>query len=167
MIAALSVAYRDIRQHKWLAARAVLTGAAGLFLLWSLLALRLANLDDWLYLTGLADIRHFWRNGRAVFSHFLIGGALNFTVGWVVGVLHRQHRTSMVLVFFVSLLLLLDLPRVIPAAIEAAHRAETFSSFVGIALMDFLFLRVPILAGGIWCVRPRPSSRLEMNRATL
>src|SRR5438128_2671831 len=137
---ALAFSCQEIRQHKLLALRAVLTGGVALVLLWGFLALRLANLDDWLFVTGLADIRHFWKGGRAPFSHFLIGGSLNFVAGWIVGRLHREHRTAMVAVFFVSLLLVADLPRVLPAALEASHSLEALAHFVGIALLDFVFL---------------------------
>lgn len=68
---------QDIRQHKLLALRAVVVGNVVLFLVWGIFALRLANLDDWLFVTGILDVRNFWKGGRAAFSHFLIGGGLN------------------------------------------------------------------------------------------
>ena len=158
LLKTLSASYGDLRHHKLLALRAVITGFVALTLVWVLFALRLANLDDWLFVTGVADIRHFWRGGRAVFSHFLIGGSLNFSVGWIVGRLHRQHRVAMVSVFFLLLVLLLDLPRVIPATIAAARSFDGFLRFFGIALADFVFLRLPILVGGIRCVRSPEST---------
>src|SRR5262249_21653865 len=121
-----------------------------LFLVWGIFAPRLADLDDWLFVTGLLDIRYFWKGGRAPFSHFLIGGVLNLFVGWIVGRTHREHRTAMVSAFFVSLVLIFDIPRVLPAFINATlGSVEGFSQFVGIGVMDFVLLRLPILVGGI------------------
>jgi hypothetical protein len=158
------IPFDDIRQHKLLALRAVLTGTISILLLWALFAMRLAKLDDWLYLTGLADIRHVWRGGTSNFSHFLIGGSINFTVGWIVGRLHRNHCNAMVSAFFIFLLLVFDLPRVIPAALSALSNSATFASFIGVASIDFIFLRLPILAGGICAVRsrPKPGSRTDV-----
>jgi hypothetical protein len=146
--------YQDIRQHKLLALRAVIVGNVLLFLVWGIFALRLADLDDWLFVTGLIDIRYFWRGGSAAFSHFLIGGGLNFFVGWIVGRTHLQHRTAMVSAFFISLVLIFDLTRVLLPFIEATRKSvEAFSHFVSIGFVDFVFLRLPILVGGICCVR--------------
>jgi hypothetical protein len=104
--------------------------------------------------TGLIDIRYLWKGGTAPFSHFLIGGGLNFFVGWIVGRMHREYRTAMVTAFFVSLLLIFDLGRVLPPFIEATRKSvQAFSHFVGIGFVDFVFLRLPILVGGICCVR--------------
>jgi hypothetical protein len=144
---------QDIRQHKLLALRAVIVGNVVLFLAWGIFALRLADLDDWLFVTGLVDIRYLWKGGRAPFSHFLIGGGLNFFVGWMVGRTHRQHRTAMVIAFFVSLILIFDLTRVLPPFIQATRKGlEAFSHFLSIGFLDFVFLRLPILVGGICCV---------------
>src|SRR5689334_17648144 len=65
---------QDIRQHKLMTLRAIVLGTLMLILVWVLLASRLADLDDWLFITGLADIRHIWNGGKTAFSHFLIGG---------------------------------------------------------------------------------------------
>jgi hypothetical protein len=146
--------YRDIRQHKLLALRAVIVGNVALFLVWGIFAFRLADLDDWLFVTGLVDIRYVWRGGGTAFSHFLIGGGLNLFVGWIVGRTHRQHRTAMVSAFFISHVLIFDLHRVLPPFIESTGRSvEAFSHFVSLGFIDFVFLRLPILVGGIWCVR--------------
>jgi hypothetical protein len=160
---------QDIRQHKLLALRAVIIGTVALLLVWIIFAEKLADLDDWLFVTGLADIRYFWKGGRASFSHFLIGGGLNLFVGWIVGRTHRQHRTALVSAFFISLVLAFDMPRVLPALVDAAHRGNgPFVHFVSIGCIDFVFLRLPILIGGIFCVRDvRPRAPLETSPTTL
>ena len=154
MLDAVFTICQEIRQNKLLALRAVIVGNLALFLCWAIFALRLATLDDWLFATGLVDIRYFWRGGSTAFSHFLIGGGLNLFVGWIVGRTHRQHRSAMVTAFFLSLVLIFDIHRVLPPFIEATRRSvEALSHFVSIALIDFALLRLPILVGGIWCVR--------------
>jgi hypothetical protein len=150
----------DVREHKLLALRAIIIGVISILVLWRVVALPLANLDDWLYVTGIADIRHFWRGGRSFFAHFLIGGGINFSVGWMVRRLHRRYRVAMVSCFFVTLLVFADLPRVVPAALTASRDANVFWRFIGIALLDFAFLRLPILVGGIWAVSEGPVASL-------
>jgi hypothetical protein len=153
---------QDIRQHKLLALRAVIIGNVVLLLVWILFAEKLAELDDWLFVTGLADIRYFWKGGRASFSHFLIGAALNLFVGWIVGRTHRQHRTALVSAFFISVVLVFDIPRVLPSLFEAGRRGlDAVVHFAGIGCVDFALLRLPILIGGICCVRNvRPGAQL-------
>ena len=141
---------RDIRDHKWLAARAILVGRAALFGLWIVTG-RLVYLDDWLFVTGVADIRSFWPDPRHPFFHFLIGGCVNAAAAWIVGRFHREYSTSMVLVFFASLLVISDLPQLIPAAL--ASWGPGHERFWGIITLDFIFMRLSIVAVGIWGVR--------------
>jgi hypothetical protein len=155
---------QDIRRHKLLALRAVIIGNVVLLLVWIIFAQKLADLDDWLFVTGLADIRYFWKAGRATFSHFLIGGGLNLFVGWIVGRTHLQHRTAMVSAFFISLVLVFDIPRVLHPLVEAGRSGiDALVHFVSIGFVDFALLRLPILIGGICCVRNvRPRARLPL-----
>jgi len=80
---------RGIRDHKWLTVRAILVGWAALFGLWIVTG-RLVYLDEWLFVTGVADVRSFWPG-------------------------HER--------------------------------------FWGIVTLDFIFMRLPIVAVGIWGVR--------------
>jgi len=143
---------RDIRDHKWLALRAVAVGWAALIALW-IVTVRLAFLDEWLFARGLADVRSFWPDPRRPFFHFLIGGIVNGLAGWIVGRFHRQYRAAMVLLFFISLLAVSDLPRFIPAAI--ANWGAGHARFWEIVTADFIFMRLPVIAAGIWGVRDR------------
>jgi hypothetical protein len=147
----------DVRDHKWLAMRALLVGWAALIGLW-IIAGRLVYLDDWLFVRGLADIRSFWPDPRRPFFHFLIGGGVNAAAGWIVGRFHREYRTAMVLLFFISLLMISDLPRFIPAAIAAWGPGH--ERFWGIVTLDFIFMRLPIIAAGIWGVRDLPEGAI-------
>jgi len=159
---------QDIRQHKLLALRAVFVGNVALLLVWIIFAQRLADLDDWLFATGLADIRYFWKGGRASFSHFLIGGGLNLFVGWIVGRTHRQHRTASVSAFFISLVLAFDIPRVLPPLVDEVRGGmDPLVHFVSIGFIDFALLRLPILIGGIYWVRDvRRHAPLETTSPT-
>ena len=138
---------RDIRDHKWLAVRAILVGWAALIVLW-VVTFFLFNLDDWLFARGMADLRAFWPDPRRPFFHFLIGGLVNAAAAWIVGRFHREHWTPMVLVFFASLLIY-DLTQFTPAAAFGPGRGR----FWGIITLDFLFMRLPMVAVALWGVR--------------
>lgn len=140
---------REIRDHKWLAVRAILVGWAALFALWIITG-RLVFLDDWLFVRGIADLRRFWPDPRHPFFHFLIGGAVNAAAAWIVGRFHREYRASMVLAFFVSLLVISDLPEFIPAAIAAWGPGH--ERFWGIVTLDLIFMRLPMVAVAVWGV---------------
>ena len=141
---------RDIRDHKWLAVRAVALGWAALIGLW-LVTIRLVALDDWLLARGFADIRSYWPDPTRPLFHFLVGGCVNALAGWIVGYSHRKYRVAMVLLFFLSVLVFWDLPRFLPAAIASLHAGS--ARFWVIVVADFVFMRLPIVAAGIWGVR--------------
>jgi hypothetical protein len=139
----------EIRAHKLLAVRAVLIGwTVALFLWWSL-ALRLAQLDELLFFAGWGDYRWFWKSGSGPVSHFLIGGLLNFTAGWIVGLLHRERKAAMVTAFFVSFAVVADGARIMDV-LQNADKGNLWRG-LGICLLDFLFMKVPVL-GGIYFV---------------
>jgi hypothetical protein len=142
---------RQIRDHRWLAVRALVVGWTALLLFWVVVA-RLMRLDDWLFMGGIVNIRPWWPDpARNPFVHVAVGAAVNAAAGWLVGRFHRDHRTSMVLLFFISLLLISDLPRFIPATMASWGDGL----FWGIVATDFTFMRLPILVAGIWGVRDR------------
>ena len=153
---------RDISDHKLLAVRAILVGWAALFGLWIVTG-RLVYLDDWLFVTGIADVRSFWPDPRHPFFHFLIGGSVNAAAGWIVGRSHREYRVAMVLLFFASILLISDLPQFIPAAI--ASWGPGHERFWGIVTLDFILMRLPIIAAGIWGVRDLHAASIEQSQS--
>ena len=53
---------RDIRACKLLAVRGVILGLAFLFLFQRFIQAPLSRMDDWLFVTGLADVRWAWPN---------------------------------------------------------------------------------------------------------
>ncbi len=121
--------------------------------LW-ILTFQLLSLDDWLFVRGVADIRSFWPDPRQPLFHFLIGGGVNAANGWIVGRYRREHRVPFVLLFFMSLLAISDLPRFIPAAVAAWEPGH--ERFWSIVTLDFILLRLPIVVAGIWGVRDVP-----------
>ena len=73
MIDTLSTACHDIWNQKLLTLRAVILGNAVMLFVWIVFAMRLADLDNWLFVTGIADIRDYCMGGKGLLSHFLIG----------------------------------------------------------------------------------------------
>jgi hypothetical protein len=165
MSTGLSCLSEEVCQHKLLAARAVVTGWIAVSMLWTVVALRLAHIDEWLFVTGLADIRAFWRGGTAPFSHLLIGGLLNAVAGWLVGWSHQRHKVAMVSAFFLSFVLVADLPRLIDVGAEAVQSGSTSWRGLQICLLDFLFMSLPILIAGTCGVRNMPVTRPANNRS--
>ena len=149
MLATVLAWLRDIRDHKWLAVRALLVGWTASWMLW-ISAFWLLNLDDWLFVTGVADVRWLWPDPRNSFAHLLIGGALTTATGWLVGRFHREHRAPLVLLYFMSVVLISDLRRFVPAALEALGPGH--GRFWLIVTFDFIFMRLPIVVAGIWGV---------------
>src|SRR5437773_2937636 len=62
--AILAGAARDARAHKMLTIRGVIVGLAFLVLFKGFIQVPLTRLDDWLFVTGLADVRSAWPNHR-------------------------------------------------------------------------------------------------------
>src|SRR5262245_64427948 len=120
MSASIRDVVHDIRHHPLLTVRALISGWVALLLLWALLAMRLAHIDDWLFAAGLADIRTFWRGGAAPLPHLLIGGVLNASAGWLVGRLHRRYNAGLGGAFFVSFVPTSGARRVIQGGIEGS-----------------------------------------------
>jgi hypothetical protein len=139
---------REIRDNKWLAVRALLVGSLA-FLAVASLVVWLANLDEWLWVRGLIDIRGWWPDARRPILHVSIGAGASALTGWIVGYFHREHRTALVLLYFVFVLALIDLPRLVSAASASFRQAHFWLSMV----IYFVFFRVTILVGGICGVR--------------
>jgi len=84
---------KEVRAHKWIAARALLTG----WVVWIMCELMLPDLMRSFYYFRVAgyDVPYFWGTVPS-----LLSGALS---GWVIGRFHRSQRTS-VLLFAVSVI---------------------------------------------------------------
>lgn len=138
-------AWRDICRHSVLACRALLVGWVLLGVAFAFVVPRFRELDEWLFVTGLADVRAWWPAHHAV---WFVVSALTFAkVGWAVG---RFHGPSMVLLFFASVLAL-DASRLVWLMATTPWNAADLVAGVGAAAA----LRLPILVGGVWGARRR------------
>jgi hypothetical protein len=142
---------REIREHRWLALRAVVVGWIAWWVLWIAASWLVLDFDDWLFVGGVVDIRWFWRILRTPVFHVLVGAAVAAGTGLAVGLTDREHRVPMVLLFFISQMIIGDLPRFIPAALTALGPGQ--GRFWWIVASDFIFMRVPIVITGIWGVQ--------------
>jgi hypothetical protein len=142
---------REIREHRWLALRAIVVGWVAWWVLWIVASWLVLDFDDWLFVGGVADIRWFWRILRTPFFHILVGAAVAAGTGWLVGRSDREHRVPMVLLFFISHMIIGDLPRFIPAALTAFGPGQ--GRLWWIVVSDFVFMRVPIVMAGICLTR--------------
>lgn len=126
-----------------LAFRALLVGWVLLGVAFGFVVPRFRELDEWLFLTGLADVRAWWPAHHAV--RFVIAGLTFAKVGWAVG---RFHGPSMVLLFFVTVLAL-DATRFVWLMASAPWNAADLAAGVG----GVAALRLPILISGLWGAR--------------
>jgi hypothetical protein len=140
--------FSTIRDHKWRALRVLVVGWAAWWAFWITASWMVLDFDDWLFVGGVADIRWFWRVFRMPPFHILVGIAIAAATGLVVGRSDRRHGASFVLLFFVSHLLLSDLPRFVPAAFASWEQPR----FWWIVALDFIAMRLPIVLAGIWAV---------------
>ena len=88
--------FKEIRAHKWIAARALLTG----WVVWMICEIMSPHLIRSFYYFRLAGyhVPYFWGIVPS-----LLSGALS---GWVIGRFHRSHRTGAVLLFAVYVIFL-------------------------------------------------------------
>ena len=86
--------FKEIRAHKWIAARALLTG----WVVWMICEIMSPHLIRSFYYFRLAGyhVPYFWGIVPS-----LLSGALS---GWVIGRFHRSQRTGAVLFFAVSVI---------------------------------------------------------------
>ena len=151
--------YEDIRLHKLLAARAVATGWAVLFMfsliLWSL------SLD---LVGGLLPLRwhvYLWVHPPTVQLLLGVLGCFAYaSSGWIVAKLHRQHRTAMLLVYVLSLAVW-RFPG-FGTMIVSHHRP----TYLYVLLISSLVLAVnvaSILLGGLLGSRPQSGKPLQKH----
>jgi len=159
--AAMVGAATDIRSHKLLAMRGVFAGMAFLFLFQRFIQAPLSHLDDWLFVTGLADVRSAWPNHR--FLMMALGCVGGTCCGWTVV---RWHRTSTVFLF-VAFLMLFDVLWYWLVAVPAVRSTPAFVWSLPGFLIVFVFIVFPttILLGGLWGVS-EGNGRADSNTIT-
>lgn len=87
---------REIDDHRWMAVRALIVGWIALFVVRSIV-IWLVNLDTWLFVRGLIDVRSWWPDSSNPVPHLVIGAAGHAAMGWAVGYFHREHRRAIAL----------------------------------------------------------------------
>ena len=145
--------WEDVRAHKLLTLRAL---ALGTFLPWLYFRYAYypaAHFDEWLFASGFFD--HFvgWPYPRV--AEWIAGTVGSCGSFWLVG---RFHRPSMVVVVYLFVLLIGDVPRL--AWIYSSGYPRVLFSVIPGALTVFTLFRLPMLIVGLWAAqaqaRPDP-----------
>jgi len=128
IVAIILGAMQDLRSHKVAGLMAVITGWVSLMAYFAIVAWPLLKIMD----------------GYIV-------GVLGFAAtGWVVGRLNRPHRTAMVMIYVLSILLVSDVPHFLVAAYAfRAHPAAMLELVKGAAFVFFGMRELPMLIGGL------------------
>ena len=143
-------AARDVREHKLLAVRAVVTGFAVLFVSYQCTWSLLNSVHGALWING-----HWYQPGQLLVSFWYpwvsFGGAAS---GWIVGRLYRAHRASMTFAFAGSFL--------IGQLVQLCVFLTIAPLPIWFTIGDFGFLTltvvVSILVGGLWVPQVIPDS---------
>jgi hypothetical protein len=147
LVALLVSWWADVRAHKLLTLRAIGMGTP---LLWLYFRYAYAHVDEWFFSIGLLD--HFvgWPYRGAVgWLAGMVGACGSF---WLVG---RLHRPSMVVVFFLFVLLVGDVPRFV--WIYTTEYPRVLFTVIPGAITVFTVFRLPMLVAGLWSARSRPA----------
>jgi hypothetical protein len=134
------------RRHPVISVRALVMGWGFLVLFTKYVALPLVFLDEWLFVTGLADLRWHWPDHRPlVFLVICIGCLLG---GWAVA---RLHPRSFVLVFAASIVTwhLLIFPRVL-YAFMAHPSSYSLPMLVVQAIIAIIIMPICVVVGGLF-----------------
>ncbi len=146
--------WADVRAHRLLTLRAVAMGLSAIWLYSRYVLSPVAHVDEWLFRLGLIDHFVSWPHPVMGWMATMLGTCGAF---WLVG---RRHRPSMVVVLFVSLLLLVDVPRLVLGIYTAGPQATQGALFV------LVIFRLPMLIAGLWAARSRPARHNPGLRTT-
>lgn len=149
----------EIRTHKLLTVRAVITGWAALILSGYLISLPLYKLySRALVGLGLGPPWFWWRHYYTYPVVFVpcIGGFLS---GWLVARFHQTHRATMVVMYGVSVLLT-SLPEIFRLATNSLSDSRFVSYLLTYSLTECLFV-VSILLGGLRSTNPETARSLQ------
>jgi len=152
---------KAIRDHKLLALRAVLVGFASMWVFSAaarfLLQILWVFASGGVYLGGQwIRLDYGWIRNR-IYIAFLLTLLGSAASGWIVGRLHRERQTPMVLVYLVSALVV----AVVQLAVQVRLIGWTIrpvAQYPQTLLLFFVLVPVSILLGGLWR-RTRPRIR--------
>lgn len=152
--AILSGTIDEVRGHKLLAVRAVMTGFASIWSFWALAWILIQII--WVLSSGGVYVGGHWVRLDYHWVHYRIYLALLLTVfgcaasGWIVARLHRHHQQAMVLVFLMSV--------VLASIVQVAVRVRLVGWPIRPLLMQtalaavvlLVVAPISILIGGLW-----------------
>jgi len=162
LIAVLFSCGNEVRKHKLLTVRSVIVGWTALYASGYAINLPVYKLyAKVLTALGLQPPWFWWRHYYTYPLVFLplIGGLLS---GWLVARLQRAHRTTMVLVYLMTVLLY-SLPEWLRLTVDSFSNSR-FLPYLLVHTLGYSFLTVGILSGGLWHDenptprRPQPST---------
>jgi hypothetical protein len=136
----------QIRRHPVITVRALVMGWGFLVLFTQYVALPLAFLDRWLFVTGLGDLRWHWPDHRLLaFLAVCVGCVLG---GWLVA---RLYPIRLVLVFAVSMATwhLVIFPRVL-FAFMAHPSSYSWPMLVVQTIIAIIIMPACIVVGGLF-----------------
>jgi hypothetical protein len=142
--------WKEISAHKLLAVRAVATGGA----VWYLYALVMFKL---LIPSGQNLPPAFRFGPYSGFAWWIIWLSVRAASGWIVARFHREHQTSMVLIFSASVLLwkVQILPWTFSSLVVDAIGDSRYARYIVGNLASVLLPPACILIGGLWNAPPK------------
>jgi hypothetical protein len=135
--------FKEIRGHKWIAGRALLTG----WMVWFAFVKISPPISLWIAISSFKEVRGlnwvflFFGNRTvlsfvdALYAPLLVG----IVCGWIVAHFHRNHQTAVVLLFAASFIL-----RYLPLAVSEVLTPHLYENFA----MVVISAAVGILLGG-------------------
>jgi hypothetical protein len=150
---------KEIRTHKLLTVRALVTGWAALILFGYLISPPLYKL----YSRALADLglgpARLWWWHYYTYPVVLMPCIGGFLSGWLVARFHRTYRVTMVTVYAVSVLLT-SLPEIFRLATNSLSNSRFVPYLLAYSLAECLFV-VSILLGGLRRTNPETARSLQ------
>jgi hypothetical protein len=96
---------------------------------------------------------------------WLIGSCTGWAIsGWIVARLHREHKTTMALVFAVSVLLW-KLPWLYTLLVDTLSNAR-YRPYLLNEFLDLILTFVSISLGGLWCARSETDASARIKDVT-
>jgi hypothetical protein len=154
LAAILSGTMDEVRNHKRLAIRAVMTGFGSIWSFWALTWILTQII--WVLSSGGLYIGGHWIRLDYHWVHYRIYLALLLTVfgcaasGWIVARLHRHHQQSMVLVFLMAVVLASIVQVAVRVRLVGWPIRPLLMQTALAAVVSLVVAPISILIGGLW-----------------